>query len=65
MIAGVEVPVSIVNGLLFSREKGEVCLKELTEKQLASREKGFYEPIKMSGIQITIEKKKNQERYLF
>ena len=50
--------VSIVNGLLSSREKGEESLKELIEKQLASREKGFYEPIKRSGIQITIEKKK-------
>ena len=28
------------------------------KKQLASREKGSYEPIKRSGIQITIEKKK-------
>ena len=63
MIAGAEVPASIVNGLLFSREKGKVCLKELTEKQLASCEKRFYELIKRSGIQITIEKKKNQERY--
>ena len=43
MIAGAEVPASIVNGLLFSREKGkgEVCLKELTEKQLDLVRKGF------------------------
>ena len=32
---GEKVPVSIVNGLLTSREKGEECLK-------ASLEKGFY-----------------------
>ena len=49
--------VSIVNGLLSSREKGEDCLKEFIEKRLASREKGFFKPIKRSGIQITIEKK--------
>ena len=58
MVTGAEVPVSIVNGLLFLREKGEECLKEFKEKQLASREKGFYEPIKRGGIRITIEKKK-------
>ena len=57
MVTGAKVSVSIVNGLLFSREKGEECLEEFIEKQLASREKGFYEPIKRSGIQITIEKK--------
>ena len=56
--------VSIVNGLLSSRVKGEESLKEFIEKQLASREKGFYEPIKKSGTQITIDRSKNQERYL-
>ena len=54
MVTGAEVPVSIANGLLCSRE----CLKEFIEKPLVSREKGFYEPIKRSSIQITIEKKK-------
>ena len=58
MVTEAKVSVSIVNGLLFSREKGEECLEEFIEKRLASREKGFYEPIKRSGIQITIEKKK-------
>ena len=58
MVTGAEVRVSIVNGLLFLREKGEECLKEFKEKQLASREKGFYEPIKRGGIRITIEKQK-------
>ena len=58
MVTGAEVPVSIANGLLSSREKREECLKEFIEKPLASREKGFYEPIKRSGIQINIEKKK-------
>ena len=58
MVTGAEVLVSIANGLLSSREKGEECLKAFIEKRLVSREKGFYEPIKMSGIQITIEKKK-------
>ena len=57
MVTGAKVSVSIVNRLLFSREKGEECLEEFIEKQLASREKGFYEPIKRSGIQTTIEKK--------
>ena len=65
MVTGVEVPVSIISGLLSSREKGEESLKEFVEKRLASREKGFYEPTKRSGIQITIEKRKNQERYQF
>ena len=64
MITGAGGPVSIVNGLLSLREKGEEFLKEFIEKRLTSREKGFYEPIKWSGIQVTIEKKK-QERYLF
>ena len=63
MVTGAEVPVSIVNGLLSSREKGEESLKEFIEKRLASREKGFYEPIKRGGIQITIEEKEKQERY--
>ena len=58
MVTGAEVPVSIVNGLLSSREKGEECLKQFIEKRLASRKKGFYEPIKRNGIQITIEKRK-------
>ena len=58
MVTGAEVLVNIANGLLSSREKGEECLKAFIEKRLVSREKGFYEPIKMSGIQITIEKKK-------
>ena len=58
MVTGAEVPVSIVNGLLSSREKGEECLKQFIEKRLTSRKKGFYEPIKRSGIQITIEKRK-------
>ena len=53
--------VSVVSWLLSSREKGGECLKEFKEKLLTSREKG----IKRSGIQITIEFKKNQERYLF
>ena len=57
MVTGAEVPVSIVNGLLSSREKGEESLKEFIEKRLASFEEGFYEPIKRSDIQITIEKK--------
>ena len=65
MVTGAEVPVSIVNGLLSSREKGEESLKEFIEKRSASREKGFYETIKRGGIQITIEKRKNQERYQF
>ena len=54
MVNGAEVSVGIANGLLCSRE----CLKELIEKPLVSREKRFYEPIKRSNIQITIEKKK-------
>ena len=58
MVTVAEVPVSIVNGLLLSREKGQECLKEFIEKRLTSREQGFSEPIKRSGIQITIEKKK-------
>ena len=61
MVTGAEVPVSIVNGLLFSRVKCE----QFIEKRLASREKGFYEPIKRSAIQITIKKRKIQKRYLF
>ena len=65
MVTGAEVPVSIVNGLLSSREKGEESLKEFIEKRSASREKGFYETIKRGSIQITIEKRKNQERYQF
>ena len=32
----VEVPVSIVNVLLSSREKDKECLKEFIEKQLTS-----------------------------
>ena len=32
MVTGAEVPVSIVNGLLSSREKCEVSLKEFIEK---------------------------------
>ena len=60
MVTGAEVPVSIANGLLCSREKRENCLKEFIGKPLASREKGFYEPIKRSGIQINIEKKKKR-----
>ena len=32
MVTGAEVPVSIVNGLLSSREKGEECLKQFIEK---------------------------------
>ena len=58
MATGAEMLVSIVNGLLSSREKGEDCLKEFIEKRLASREKGFFKPIKRSVIQIIIEKKK-------
>ena len=50
MATGTEVPVSTNNGLLSSREKGEECLRKFIEKQLTSREKGFYEPIKRSGI---------------
>ena len=46
MITGAGGPVSIVNGLLSLREKGEEFLKEFIEKRLTSREKGFYEPIK-------------------
>ena len=60
MVTGAEVPVSIANGLLCSREKRENCLKEFIGKPLAFREKGFYEPIKRSGIQINIEKKKKR-----
>ena len=58
MVTGAEVPVSIVNGLLSSREKGEESLKEFIEKRLASREKGFYEPVKRGGIQM--KRKKNK-----
>ena len=65
MVTGAEVPVSIVNGLLSSREKGEESLKEFIEKRVASREKGFYEAIKRGAIQIIIEKRKIQERYQF
>ena len=54
----VEVPISIVNGLLSSREKGEECLKEFINKRLGSSKQGSYEPIKRSSIQIMIEKKK-------
>ena len=54
----VEVPVSIANGVLSSREKGEEYFKKFIEKRLTSPEKEFYEPIKRSGIKITIEKKK-------
>ena len=50
MVTGAEGPVSIINGLLSSREKGEESLKEFIEKRLASREKGFYEPIKRGGM---------------
>ena len=50
MVTGAEVPVSIVNGLISSREKGEESSKEFIEKRLASREKGFYEPIKRGGM---------------
>ena len=53
-----EVPVSIVNGLLSSREKGEECLKEFINKRLGSSKQGSYKPIKRSSIQIMIEKKK-------
>ena len=52
------MPVSIVNGLLSSRKKRKECLKGFIEKRLTSPEKGLYKPIKTSGIQITIEKKK-------
>ena len=65
MVTGAEVPVSIVNGLRSLREKDEESLKEFIEKQLASREKGFYEPMKRGAIQITIEKRKKQEKYRF
>ena len=65
MATGAELLVSVVSWLLSSREKGGECLKEFTQKLLTSREKGLYEPIKRSGFQITIEFKKNQERYLF
>ena len=61
MAKWVKVPVSVVNGLLSSREKGEECLKDFIEKRLTSPEKKFYEPIKRSHIQITIEKKKPRE----
>ena len=43
----------------------KVKFEEFKEKRLASLEKGFYEPIKRSAIQITIEKRKIQKRYLF
>ena len=56
------MPVSFINGLLSSGEKGEERLKDFIEKRLASREKGFYEAIKRSGIQITIEKKKKPRK---
>ena len=44
MATETEVPESIINGLLLlsSRENSEECLKEFIEKQLTSREKGFY-----------------------
>ena len=56
------MPVSFINGLLSSGEKGEERLKDFREKRLASREKGFYKLIKRSGIQITIEKKKKPRK---
>ena len=56
MVTVVEVPVSIANVLLSSRDKE--CLKEFIEKQLTSCEQGFYEPIKRRFIQITVEKNK-------
>ena len=56
MVTVVEVPVSIANVLLSSRDKE--CLKEFIEKQLTSCEQGFYEPIKRRCIQITVEKNK-------
>ena len=65
MVTAAEVPLRIFNLLLSSREKGEVYLKGFIEKQLASHEKGFYEPIKRSGIQITIEQEKTKRDIYF
>ena len=42
--------VSIFNGLLSSRKKDKERLKEFIEKRLTCPEKGFYKPIKRSGI---------------
>ena len=39
-------------------KKDKECLKEFIEKRITSPEKGFYKPIKTSGVQVTIEKKK-------
>ena len=50
MVTVVEVPLSIANVLLSSREKDKECLKEFIEKQLTSCEQGFYEPIKKRCI---------------
>ena len=58
MVTVVEVPVSIANVLLSSREKDKGCLKEFIEKKLTSCEQGFYEPNKRRCIQITVEKNK-------
>ena len=52
------------NGLLSCREKDEKCLKEYIEKWLTTCEKRFFEPIKRSGIQITIESKKYEKKHL-
>ena len=43
------MPVSIVNGLLSSREKSKECLKEFVEKRLTSR--------------YTIKERNQKERY--
>ena len=58
MATGAEVPVTFVNGILSSKEKGEEYLKKFTERPLTSCEKVFYEPLKRSSIQISIEKMK-------
>ena len=58
MATWAEAPVSIVHGLLSSKEKGKECLIEFIEKRLLSPEKEIYKPNKRSCIQITIEKKK-------
>ena len=58
MATWAEAPVSIVHGLLSSKEKGKECLIEFIEKRLLSPEKEIYKPNKRGNIQITIEKKK-------
>ena len=55
----------IVIGLLSSKEKGKECLKEFKEKRLTSREKGVYEPIKRSGIQIYHREEEKTKRDIY